>query len=92
MFEAVSVLGAHRSELLGPVVCFRIMTDKSIYTRGVVVPLGVEVEEGIDAGSEFRSGGVFCMYSIILSGREVGEDVSVTAVTEGWSQVGIGIQ
>lgn len=81
VFEAVSVLGAHRSELLGPVVSFRIMTDESVYARGIVVPLGIEVEEGTEAGSEFRSGAVSCMYSVILSGREVGEDVSVTVVT-----------
>ena len=91
VFEAVSVRSAHRSEFFRPEVCFRIMTDESVYTRGVVVPLGVEVEEGIDAGSEFRSGAVSCMYSIILSGREVGEDVSVTVVTVGGSRVGIGI-
>ena len=58
------------------------MPNEAINPRGIVVPSGGEVEEGSITGREFRGGPVPGVYRIVLSRRKVGEDVSVTVVTE----------
>ena len=55
MFESVSVSGAKRSKFLGPIIGLWVMPDEAIDPRGIVVPLGDEVEKGTNAGTESRA-------------------------------------
>ena len=89
---SVSVSGAKRSKFLGPIIGLWVMPNEAINLTGIVVPLGGQVEESTNAGREFRGGAVLGVNRIVLSRREVGEDVSITVVMKGWSRVGTGIQ
>ena len=68
MFKAVSVTCGSMAELLGPVVGFWIKSDKAIDPWGIVVPVGVEVEEGRDALRNLQRGPVFGEDGIVLAG------------------------
>jgi hypothetical protein len=55
VFEAVSVSGGKRGEFVGTIVVLGVMPDKAIHSRGVVVPLGREIEKGGDASAKLWS-------------------------------------